>query len=75
MEWNGARFEDFYGRNWELFKFKAAQYLRDYGSTVTKDFKKSVSDIVPLCQKKKPDRFLSDFQKRNRKSSLHKNIN
>ncbi len=57
--WNKASAEDVYGNNWELLKFKAAQYLRNYGSTFSKNQRleeeKVISKIISLSQKNPAD--------------------
>lgn len=51
--------EGAFGSNWELFKFKAAQYLRDYGSSVVKkqrlEEERVTSKIIILSQKNPAD--------------------
>lgn len=53
--WNKARAENAYSTNWELFKFKVGQYLRNYGSVLTKNrrFEEEsvISKIMVLSQK------------------------
>lgn len=53
--WNKAKSEDAFGSNWELLKFKAGQYLRNYGSILSKNRKleeeRVISKIISLYQK------------------------
>ena len=62
--WNKANAENVYGGNWELLKFKAAQYLRKYGSIFSKNQRleeeKVVSRIISLSQKSPADMSESD---------------
>uniref|UniRef100_A0A3Q3AHM4 Reverse transcriptase domain-containing protein n=1 Tax=Kryptolebias marmoratus TaxID=37003 RepID=A0A3Q3AHM4_KRYMA len=57
--WYKACSENNYSKNWELFKFKAAQYLRTHGSTVTKNRRQEeervISSIMLLSQKHPSD--------------------